>query len=35
MDPILGTARADEVIATARRAALLPDLRQLVSLTRP
>jgi 2-methylcitrate dehydratase PrpD len=35
MDPILGAARAAEVIAAARSAASLNDLHQLVSLTRP
>jgi len=35
MDPILGAARAAEVIATARRTAALADLRGLTSLTRP
>jgi len=35
MDPILGTARSGELIALARRTAMLPNVRELVSLTRP
>jgi hypothetical protein len=35
MDPILGTARSGELIALARRTATLPNVRELVSLTRP
>jgi 2-methylcitrate dehydratase PrpD len=35
MDPILGAVRSGELIALARRTATLPDVRELVSLTRP
>jgi len=35
VDPVLGAARADELIAQCMRAASAPDVRTLAALTRP